>query len=219
MYLNDSPFPLNAQLHFFTIEALQKFLDTRYSISKTAQALNLKDQLEGNKLEGFTIEQWAHLARKKASIASAVTKLNGALKSALARSSQTSEKTSRDIIFNTDHWKHTDLHRAAPLAPAVDPWSGWGLKLDGSSHAPPWQKCVIKPSEPKADDKLQDSVGTDVHCPADPLSSGAQPPNMKDAESQENTNTSALLPPSADASIEQIAAHLDSMGVGSCQNG
>ena len=71
-----------------------------------------------DKLDGFTLAEWAAFARKKASIASSVAKLNGELKSKLARAS------SRDGWFCNDPWadsaKTRDGELNAQMASSVD---------------------------------------------------------------------------------------------------
>jgi hypothetical protein len=71
-----------------------------------------------DKLDGFTLAEWAAFARKKASIASSVAKLNGELKSKLASAS------SRDGWFCNDPWadsaKTRDGELNAQMASSVD---------------------------------------------------------------------------------------------------
>ena len=93
----------DGELHFYSIEALQKFLDAKFSVSTTRHALG--DELHDNKFEGYTIRQWAEFARKKANIASSVAKLNGLLKASLAHSPDFSQKATNDIIFDEDPWR------------------------------------------------------------------------------------------------------------------
>ena len=193
---------VHGPMHIFSQEALVGIVSVLPIM--TNQENSSSQCILDTPVDGFSVRQWVSYAKKKAAIASRVCRENGRLKAAVS--------DSEDELFAIDPWAASPApipNREANEEAAIDPWSGWGRKLDDPSPSPLSQKCIVHPSEPIVGKEMLESAGTDMHGTAELF-----------------TNTAALLPPSTDvdpyspvSSGEVKAALLASMGVGSFQNG
>ena len=103
-------------LHIYDNSALQIIVDSMLKVSSATPLL------QEDVFEGYPAAQWAAHAKRKSSVASSVTRLNGQLKAKLASLSN------QDVVYNADPWVGTSpppkIH-----TPSFDAWSGWGRRL------------------------------------------------------------------------------------------